>query len=108
LIGLPPADFSAAVESMKYSCTHNHADMAVRTISLHEDAYRLLREAKRPGESFSDVVERLLAPERPRLTGLAGIIPRDAARELRAHVETMRREDVASQRDEEAGGRPGA
>ncbi len=34
---------------------------------LSEDAYRALTEAKRSGDSYSDVVLRLLAPRRERL-----------------------------------------
>ena len=38
--------------------------MATRTISVKEEAYRRLREARRyPGESFSEVVMRATWPE---------------------------------------------
>lgn len=33
-----------------------------KTIGLDERVYAMLKEAKRPGESFSDVIERLLRP----------------------------------------------
>lgn len=33
-----------------------------KTLGLDEKAYQLLKAAKRPGESFSDVVRRLLQP----------------------------------------------
>ncbi len=35
-------------------------NMGSKTISLSEGAYRILSAVKRPGESFSDVVERTL------------------------------------------------
>ncbi len=34
--------------------------MGSKTISLSDDAYRILRLAKRPAESFSEVVARVL------------------------------------------------
>jgi len=35
-------------------------NMGSKTISLSDGAYRILSAVKRPGESFSDVVERTL------------------------------------------------
>ncbi len=43
--------------------------MAVKTISLELDAYDKLKEAKKAGESFSEVVRRASFPNAP-LTGL--------------------------------------
>lgn len=34
--------------------------MASKTISIPDETYLKLREAKRPGESFGDVIDRLL------------------------------------------------
>ncbi len=45
--------------------------MAVRTVTLSEDAYEALRARKSAGESFSDVVRRLTRA-RPSLMEFAG------------------------------------
>jgi predicted CopG family antitoxin len=34
--------------------------MATKTISINEDTYKRLREAKRKGESFGDVIDRMM------------------------------------------------
>jgi predicted CopG family antitoxin len=54
--------------------------MAYRTIGLAEDAYRMLRRAKRPGESFSDAVRRLTGPES--LRDLIGTLTKEDAEEF--------------------------
>ncbi len=38
--------------------------MAVKTITIREEAYRLLKSAKKPGESFSDTIIRILSRKR--------------------------------------------
>ena len=44
-----------------------------RQVALADDAYEQLSQIKRPGESFSDVVRRMVAQERRRmLMGVAG------------------------------------
>ncbi len=45
--------------------------MGTKTISLSEEAYRLLKEAKLPGESFSDVVKRMI--KKKPLSSFAGL-----------------------------------
>lgn len=42
--------------------------MATKTITLELDAYEKLRAAKKPGESFTEVVRRATIPDAP-LTG---------------------------------------
>lgn len=73
--------------------------MASKTISLDEDAYEKLKAQKQSGESFSDVVHRLLGPSQPKLADLVGLIDEPAVSELRAVVEKMRRQDRELARD---------
>ncbi len=46
--------------------------MATKTVALDEEAYELLRRAKRSDESFSSTVKRLAHPRRP-LSDFAGM-----------------------------------
>lgn len=44
----------------RYTNIHNCVLIATKTISLDEEAYERLRAEKQDGESFSDVVKRLV------------------------------------------------
>lgn len=68
--------------------------MASKTISLDEDAYEKLKAQKKAGESFSDVVHRLVEPDQPKLTDLVGLFDEETAEDVRSVVRRMRREDV--------------
>jgi predicted CopG family antitoxin len=72
--------------------------MVARTISLSEDAYQALAASKRPGESFSDVVRRLV--RRRSLTELVGVVDRKAADAIARAVEANRRDRLARRRKE--------
>lgn len=58
--------------------------MGTKTISLTEEAYERLKAAKKEGESFSDVVNRISPGVR--LEEYWGILDDDAADELRETV----------------------
>lgn len=45
-----------------WSVWQQHDDM--KTVSFDDEAYELLKGAKLPGESFSDVVKRTIGPRR--------------------------------------------
>ena len=62
--------------------------MAVRTITVTEEAYRRLRAHKGESESFSDVVIRLT--HRKPLSDFAGVLSHETAEALRAAVKADR------------------
>ena len=64
-----------------------HRLMAFKTISLSEDAYRLLRARKRKGESFTEVVRRLAGP--PTADEFEAILDAEEAEELQALAESL-------------------
>lgn len=67
--------------------------MGTTTISLRDEAYRRLKEEKREGESFSDVVIRLTdsADTEKRIEELAGGLGEEFANEVEASSEEVRR-----------------
>lgn len=55
-------------------------------LSLEQAAYQRLAAAKRAGESFSDVVNRLTRNQEPSLLDLVGVLPENAADELKETI----------------------
>ena len=75
-------------------CIHSaqYIDMSSKNISVRDDVYRALKEAKAEDESFSDVIERLLgmrSGEHP-LYGLIGTLDESEAEEVRERVAEFR------------------
>jgi len=62
--------------------------MATKTINLSLDAYELLKAHKKEGESFSDVIRRLLS--KPSLDEVLAEAPEDEWKEL---AEMLREHD---------------
>jgi predicted CopG family antitoxin len=79
--------------------------MGTKTISLEDSAYEKLRGAKRPGESFSDVVKRILGGREPSFSDFRGLVDRRGAKALADAVAKMREEDVRVQRGRQSGRR---
>ena len=46
--------------------------MMPKTIMVSDDVYEALKKEKEPGESFSDVIRRLLERRKPKISELAG------------------------------------
>lgn len=62
--------------------------MGTRTLAVSDEVYARLRALKRPGESFTDLLDRLSG--RPSLMDLAGALPREEVATLRRVVEEGR------------------
>jgi predicted CopG family antitoxin len=70
-------------------------NMAVKTITIDQDAYQLLVQHKRPGQSFSVVIKEHLGP-RKTAAALLRVLPsltfkEETLDEIEAHVKDRRR-----------------
>jgi predicted CopG family antitoxin len=72
--------------------------MPSRTVSLETSAYERLRAAKRPGESFSDAINRILEDSGPSFRVLAGIFTVDDSRKIRRAIAAMRQREAPAER----------
>lgn len=79
--------------------------MGTKTISLEDSAYQTLKAAKRPGESFSDVVRRIVGSREPSLLEFTHLLDARAADAMAAAIARMREEDLEAQRRQLAAGR---
>jgi predicted CopG family antitoxin len=73
--------------------------MGSRTVSLEDSAYARLRAAKRPGESFSVTINRVLEGSRPTFRALSGFLSRKDARLVRETIQRMRDEEAPGELD---------
>lgn len=64
--------------------------MATKTIGITEDVYDRLKARKRAGESFTELVDRLLDEARPDWRSGFGTLSEDEATELNRVVEESR------------------
>ena len=73
--------------------------MVTTTITLERSAYELLKANKRPGESFSEEVQRVLGADRPSLRGFLDLFTREDAQAIGKVIGQMRREEIALERN---------
>lgn len=71
--------------------------MSSHTVSLEKSAYERLKAARRPGESFSVTVNRLLEGTRPTFRTLAGFMTAKEGRALRETIARMRALETPSE-----------
>jgi len=48
--------------------------MSTKTFSIRDEVYKLLRDVKREGESFSDVIERLVKKDKMGISEFFGVM----------------------------------
>ena len=63
--------------------------MAVKTITIMEDAYKILKGMKSDTESFSDVIRRI-GKKRP-LSEFIGILSKESGDRLEKHIKEKRK-----------------
>jgi predicted CopG family antitoxin len=68
--------------------------MPSTTISLERSAYELLRSRKRPDESFSEEVVRLLGDAGPNLSGFLEIVLEEDGEKVANAIEAVRKEEL--------------
>ena len=71
------------------SPTHTHTDMGTKNISISDDAYQRLKALRKPGESFTDVIERMT--HGVGILELVGALSKTEGLELEKRVKEMRR-----------------
>lgn len=64
--------------------------MPSKTISVKEETYHRLRRAKGEGESFSDVIDRLVGSDRHPLYELVGLLDDEEITRLKERSATFR------------------
>ena len=64
--------------------------MGTKTIGLREDVYERLKSRKREGESFTDVVDRLIDESSADWEDTFGTLPSEEAEELERAVDRSR------------------
>lgn len=68
--------------------------MTSTTISLEKSAYELLKSRKRPDESFSEEVVRLLGQNAPNLRDFLNVVSESDGETVARSIESVRKEDL--------------
>ena len=79
-------------------CTHTHIRMGTKTISIMDDVYDLLARQKKPDESFSEEIRRLV-PKKGNIMDCAGLwahMSDKESEEMKKYIEDFGRKSTAS------------
>jgi len=64
--------------------------MTTKTITIMEDAYKILAKAKKEGESFSDTIRRVVGKKKD-ISEFFGIWSNEYADSIKTNIEDMRK-----------------
>ena len=79
-------------------CTHTQIRMGTKTISIMDDVYELLAMQKKPDESFSDEIRRLV-PKKGNIMDCAGLwahMSDKESEEMKKYIEDFGRKSTIS------------
>ncbi len=68
--------------------------MGTKSVAISDEAYRRLEALKKPGESFTDLIERMI--QRTAILDLAGALTPQEGRSIKATIARMRRGNSGS------------
>ena len=73
--------------------TQIYTELATKNIAISEEAYERLKALKRPGESFTEVIERMTRSKS--ILDLAGVLSKEQARAVSEEVRGVRERSEA-------------
>jgi len=79
-------------------CTHTQIRMGTKTISIMDDVYELLARQKKPDESFSEEIRRLV-PKKGNIMDCAGLwahMSDKESEEMKKYIEDFGRKSTIS------------
>jgi predicted CopG family antitoxin len=79
--------------------------MTTTTISLERSAYELLRSRKKPDESFSEELHRLLGSASPDLKGFLDIVSAEDGQTIANAIDAIRFQDIEQERTKASRGK---
>ena len=71
-------------------CLNVRVCVATKTLTIMEDAYELLKSAKRENESFSDVIRREFSSKKQDLKKFWGVIDNETANVVKKTIKESR------------------
>ena len=77
-------------------CTHTCMFMATKTITIMEDAYKILLNVKHNNESFSEVIRRITGEKKDimRFAGAWKHLKEDEIRDMEKRINSVRRKST--------------